>query len=234
MGALPRDRLYRVSSAGRWIVETHSATVADIHATAVPDDPQPTIRLARPTDCAIVLGSSQSDEHLDRGRARRLGLEIVRRNSGGGAVLVDPQDLLWVDVVVPAGDTLWDDDVGRAFHWLGRVWCSTLSDLGHAGLVHEGRYVRTPLSDVVCFAGLGPGEVSVFGAKAVGLSQRRTRHAARFQCAVVLSWRPQRLIEAFSTVPIEGFAGLVESAGFGVGPFHAEAEAAFLARMSMV
>jgi lipoate-protein ligase A len=44
--------------------------------------------------------------------------------------------------------------------------------------------VRTRWSPLVCFAGLGPGEVSAGGRKLVGISQRRTRAAARFQCAV--------------------------------------------------
>ncbi len=44
--------------------------------------------------------------------------------------------------------------------------------------------VRTPWSSLVCFAGLGPGEVTVDGRKLVGISQRRTRAGARFQCAV--------------------------------------------------
>jgi hypothetical protein len=49
----------------------------------------------------------------------------------------------------------------------------------------------------VCFAGLGPGEVTRNGAKVVGISQRRTRHAARFQCAVLHRW------------DVEGIAALV-------------------------
>ena len=37
---------------------------------------------------------------------------------------------------------------------------------------------------LVCFAGVGPGEVLAGGRKLVGISQRRTRAGARFQCAV--------------------------------------------------
>ena len=48
----------------------------------------------------------------------------------------------------------------------------------------------------MCFAGRGPGEVFVDGAKVVGLAQRRTRAGARFQCAVLRRWEPERLIEA--------------------------------------
>jgi hypothetical protein len=39
---------------------------------------------------------------------------------------------------------------------------------------------------------VGTGEVSVGERKLVGLSQRRTREGARFQCLVHLAWRPER------------------------------------------
>lgn len=140
---------------------------------------------------ALVLGSTQSADDVDRAAAERLGVEVVRRRSGGGAVLLDPGAFVWVDAVVPRGDELWHDDVGRAFDWLGRVWAATLADLGvpsAAVAVHDGPLVTSALSSTVCFAGLGPGEVTVDGAKAVGMSQRRTRAAIRLQSSLVLGW----------------------------------------------
>ena len=62
------------------------------------------------------------------------------------------------------------------------------------GLLGFGPMVRAPWSELVCFAGLGPGEVTVGGAKVVGMSQRRTRAAARFQCGVVHRWAPAELV----------------------------------------
>jgi lipoate-protein ligase A len=123
-------------------------------------------------------------------------IDVVRRRSGGGAVLVEPGDIVWIDVVVPRGDELWDDDVGRAFWWLGDLWARTLASLGVPDpQVHRGPLVTTPLSPLVCFAGLGPGEVTVDGRKAVGIAQRRTREGALFQCAVPLAWNRERLAE---------------------------------------
>ena len=46
----------------------------------------------------------------------------------------------------------------------------------------------------MCFAGLGPGEVTVDGRKVVGISQRRTRAAARFQCVVLERWDPDAVV----------------------------------------
>jgi lipoate-protein ligase A len=54
--------------------------------------------------------------------------------------------------------------------------------------------VRTAWSSLVCFSGLGPGEVHAGGRKVVGISQRRTRGWARFQCAAYLRWDPDALV----------------------------------------
>jgi lipoate-protein ligase A len=138
---------------------------------------------------ALVLGSTQPDAHVDHEVAARAGIPVVRRRSGGGAVLVAPGEVVWCDVVVPADDVLWRTDVGVAFEWLGEAWVRALSSLGVTDAqVHRGALVRTSWSDRVCFAGLGSGEVTREGRKVVGISQRRTRYAARFQCAALLRW----------------------------------------------
>lgn len=148
--------------------------------------------VARPT---LVLGSSQADETVDHERAAARGVDVIRRRSGGAAVLVEPGAAVWIDVTIPAGDPLWDNDVGRAFHWLGAAWSEVLVAEGLPARVHDGPLRSTPWSGRVCFAGLGPGEVTVDGRKVVGLSQRRTREAARFQCCALLRWEPERLLD---------------------------------------
>jgi lipoate-protein ligase A len=148
--------------------------------------------LCRPTVPALVLGSTQPAEAFDPALASARGLEIVRRRSGGGAVLVRPGRLLWVEVVVPVGDPLWEEDLGRSFLWLGRAWEEALRACGVARAgVYEGPLMHSRWSRTICFAGLGPGEVTVAGRKVVGLSQRRRREGAVFQCAALLTWEPE-------------------------------------------
>jgi lipoate-protein ligase A len=192
-----------------WRVERRSLSAADFHALAVPDPAERAVWVAVPTAPALVLGSTQPDTVVRPDRA----VEVVRRRSGGGAVLVVPGDVLWVDVIVPAGDDLWDDDVGRATHWLGRAWASALAELDVVAEVHTGGMVRAPWSAEVCFAGLGPGEVTVEGRKVVGISQRRTRAAARFQCAALGRWDPAALADLLVGVP----ARELEDVAAGVG-----------------
>ena len=117
-----------------------------------------------------------------------------------------PGGVTWVDVVLPADDPGWVDDVGQAALWLGRAWVAALAAVG-AGIggasLHEGPMVTSAHSELVCFAGLAPGEVTVAGRKVVGIAQRRTRSGARFQCAVLHHWDPRPLVDVLA-VPDNG------------------------------
>lgn len=169
------------------------------------------LEVSRP---AVVLGSTQAMSDIDAGRAAAGGVDVVRRRSGGGAVLVEPGGLAWVDVVVPYADPLWDDDVGRASAWLGRAWAGALADAGVFGAgVYDGPRRGTSWSGRVCFAGLGPGEVVVGGAKVVGMGQRRTRAGALFQSAALLAWEPERLLGLLDLTDDDRRRGRGEMAG---------------------
>ncbi len=148
---------------------------------------------------AVVLGSTQPTDVVDVGRAERHGVDVVRRSSGGGAVLVSPATQVWLDVWIPRADPLWDDDVISSAWWLGETWARALEGLGAPALaVHRGRVTRSDWSDLVCFAGVGPGEVTTGTAKVVGVAQRRTRHGARLHSMASLSWEPARLVALLS------------------------------------
>jgi len=170
--------------------------------------------VARPV---LVLGSSQRDEVVDRERAAARGVEVVRRRSGGSAVLVEPGAAVWIDVTIPAGDPLWDNDVGRAFHWLGAAWAEVLDGAGVDCRWYDGPMRKTPWSASVCFAGLGPGEVTVGGRKVIGLSQRRVREAVLFQCCVARRWEPERLLDLLALSDGERARGAAELAGVAAG-----------------
>lgn len=145
---------------------------------------------------AIVLGRAQHVDDATTTRAAAAGVALVRRVSGGSAVWVGPGECLWVDVVVARDAPGWNDDIGKAGCWMGDRWVDALNEVGVTGTaVHRGPMVRAPGSAAVCFAGKGPGEVFTSGgAKLVGISQRRTRAWALFQCAVPLRWDPGALI----------------------------------------
>lgn len=173
-----------------WAVIEHRGSARALHANAPVDTGwRRLVRRCVPLDPALVLGSTQRDDVVDRAAARRAGVEVVRRRTGGGAVLVRPADVTWIDVVIPSGDPLWRDDVGLSTRWLGEAWASALAELGVGGTaVQSATMCHTKLSRLICFAGMGPGEVSAGDAKVVGIAQRRSRDGAWFQCMVVHRW----------------------------------------------
>jgi len=179
-------------------VQQRSGTVAELHsidpaAMVVPG--VVAVFQMLPTDAALVLGSTQPADTIDTDAVASAGLSLVRRSSGGGAVAVVPADMLWVDVVSPVDAPGWTDDVDVAAHAVGQRFVEALVDLGvpRARLgVHRGASLHRPAGRIVCFAGLGSGEVTLDGQKLVGLSQRRGRWGARAQCLVHLRFDPDR------------------------------------------
>lgn len=198
---------WRVATVGDGFAQRAAARPAAERSIVVYD-------VTRPT---LVLGSSQKDDTVDWDRVAQQGVEVVRRRSGGSAVLVEPGAAVWVDVTIPAGDPLWDHDVGRAFYWLGAAWADVLTAGGLAAAWNDGPMRRTPWSDRVCFAGLGPGEVTVEGRKVVGLSQRRTREAVLFQCCAAVRWEPERLLDLLALDDAARARGTVDLAAVAAG-----------------
>jgi lipoate-protein ligase A len=145
---------------------------------------------------ALVLGSTQDPSVVDIEACRRAGVEVVRRRSGGGAVLLVPGEVTWLDVIVPAATPGWSDDVHGPMVWLGNGLAGAIAratgidDL----VVHDAAMRSSPWSRLICFDGLGAGEVLLGGRKLVGISQRRTRDVARLQCCWYSEYDPQRLV----------------------------------------
>ena len=120
-------------------------------------------------------------------------------------MLVRPGDHVWVDLVIGAEDPLADDDVGRATWWVGEAFLEALGPASGVGdgdvVVHRGGLSDRELARVVCFAGVGPGEITVDGRKVLGISQRRTREGTRFQCIAQRTWDPLLLMSLLSPSP---------------------------------
>ena len=201
MAPNPSDR--HLLEVEGWIVSRSWGAAGPFHARPVPEPTEASVWIRNLRSPALVLGSNQDDSLVDRAEAKRAGIEVCRRRSGGGLVVLRPHNDLWIDVIVPRASDLWDDDVGHAFEFLGEVWAAALQEsletfaVASSGVsagyrprieVHRGRPFGRSAGAILCFAGLGSGEVTVDGRKVVGLSQRRTRHCARFQSVMTWGW----------------------------------------------
>ncbi|MEE2631688.1 MAG: hypothetical protein VX752_06515, partial [Actinomycetota bacterium] len=78
--------------AGDWTLERPTGTVEELHAPVGPISRRVVLvnEVKAPT---LVLGSAQTGVEV------ALGIGVVRRRSGGGAVLLRPGGVLWVDVL---------------------------------------------------------------------------------------------------------------------------------------
>jgi lipoate-protein ligase A len=137
-----------------------------------------------------VLGSTQPESDFEPDRCASAGLDLVRRRSGGGAVLVQPGAQVWADFYLPAADPLFCTDISASFIWLGELWAAAVRATTGASTTVE---VASSSSDAggwarrLCFCGITRGEVTLSGKKAVGLCQRRDRAGAWFHTMALTS-----------------------------------------------
>jgi lipoate---protein ligase len=195
-----------VTTARGWTVEHRIGTAGSLCASW----PRGLLRRERVvafcevTAPAVVIGSTQPLDLVDTAETARGGVEIARRRAGGGAVRLDPRAQVWIDFWLPRGDPLWHDDVVRSARWVGECWAQALSSIG-AGELAIGPQGAKSYGDgcswdtdewarLICFAGVGPGEVTAHGAKVVGIAQRRDREGARFFTLAHMRWDPLSLV----------------------------------------
>ena len=177
-----------------WSLERPRGSVFERHHN-VPDLSIRSLRVHEIEKPTLVVGSSQN-ETVALGK-----IPVVRRRTGGGAVLLRPGEVFWVDVTLPRQDPLWVEDITHSTLWLGDVWRRTFLNFNLPADMHRGAMIRNRWSDRVCFAGKASGEVVVEGKKILGISQRRTRVGAWFQCAVLFEWPVHEIVDLLELIP---------------------------------
>jgi lipoate-protein ligase A len=167
---------------------------------------------------AVVVGlglRQRVSEIVDLARCEALGVDVMHRRAGGGAVLVGRDNMLCGAICVALPHPLLGDDLTGSYRWLGEHFSMRLADLGVRGArrveVEEARSDVAALKSRddglsrlllrTCYGALSPHEVAVGTAKLVGLAQIRRRHAALFQVGVLL--HDQSPLADFLTVPDE-------------------------------
>jgi lipoate-protein ligase A len=117
----------------------------------------------------LSLGYGQKDAWVDRGLCARLGVEVVRRPTGGRALLHQPDEITYAVVLPDAAGV----SVQEAFEGIAALLAQALARLGLP--VQTARTHHAPSSGAhpSCLAVAAPGEVVAGGLKLVGSAQVR-------------------------------------------------------------
>ena len=129
------------------------------------------LRLYRWAPPAVSLGFHQPAVGLDPDAARAMGVDVVRRPSGGAAVLHWNE---WTYAV--AGPLRVPGLGGRISEIYAAVGASLVAALQAIGVAAQLAGSGRP-AGMACFAALGGHEIQVGGRKLVGSALRRGRHA---------------------------------------------------------
>ena len=164
----------------RWIETGH--TDGAFHMAAdqallenVSENRLPTMRVYSWNPACISLGAHQSVEDIDLDRCRKDGLEVVKRPTGGRAVL--HCDEVTYSVVFPEGTPIFFHSLSEIYDLINRGLLRGIRQLGvPAGLEKRSLNIRNHYKSKLstsCFSAAAKFEIIVQGKKMVGSAQRR-------------------------------------------------------------
>jgi len=135
----------------------------------------PVLRLYRWRPATVTLGYAQRGPRVVNLRTcRELGLDVVRRCTGGRAVLHD--DEVTYAVVAPTGNGLFPHSVLESYRMIARALCQVYHALGIRAQLAPGRQpgVRGGAAEQsACFTAPGQYELVYEGCKLAGCAQKR-------------------------------------------------------------
>ncbi len=196
----------------------------------------PTVRFFAWSPPAVSLGYGQAlDDGIDRAACARLGLGLVRRPTGGSAILHEgPERELTYSVVARGADFAGAEDLLESYRVLGAGLAGGLARLGVAAEVVPLARRRAAAGPAFCFARAGAYEIAVGGRKLVGSAQRRQGGGFLQHGSVLLDADPARLRAVFPGIadPLAGVTSL--AAVLGRRPTFDEVAAALAAGLGEV
>jgi lipoate-protein ligase A len=131
----------------------------------------PLLRLYRWEPAAVTIGYNQDFSDFDQARIDAAGYDLVRRPTGGRAIL--HADELTYAVIGTSPGPVFGDSLHETYMRINEALVAFLADLGLAAEISAGES-REAARGLVCFRSAGRHEVSVGGKKIIGSAQRRT------------------------------------------------------------
>jgi lipoate-protein ligase A len=158
----------------------------------------PYIRLFGWNPPTVSLGFGQDlERELDVEKCRRMGVDIVRRPTGGRAVLHWGE--LTYSVVCAAATDEVGADVGEVYHAIGCCLVRGLRLAGAEAVLERAGARRRDRQEAdtskPCFSSISRWEVKCGGRKLIGSAQRRLKSAVLQHGSLLLDPRHEKLLE---------------------------------------
>jgi len=161
----------------------------------------PVLRLYRWAPATVTLGYAQRGPRVvNLPACRRLGLDVVRRYSGGRAVLHDRE--MTYAVMAPEPSAWFPGGVIASYRVIAGVLQEALARLGLKCELALGRRPGTRAEDArasACFTAPATAELVHAGCKVTGGAQKRQRGAFLQHGSVPVELDPARLFQALDT-----------------------------------
>ncbi|MGD8456230.1 MAG: biotin/lipoate A/B protein ligase family protein [Anaerolineales bacterium] len=157
---------------GAWNMAVDEAILESVGRCESP----PTLRLFAWTPPCLSLGYAQSIRVVDEDRLRTNGWDLVRRSTGGGAIL--HTDELTYSVIGPADEPFLKGDILTSYQRLSAAILLALENLDlPAESLPLFKSAQDLPPDPVCFEIPSHYEITVEGKKLVGSAQARKKNA---------------------------------------------------------
>lgn len=152
----------------------------------------PTIRLYGWIRPALSIGRSQDpSREVDLERCRKLGIPVVRRPTGGKAILHNNE--ITYCVAVPAGHPGFPGSIRGNLETIGRALLPGLKNLGvqNAVLNYGDNNGEGANISPACFASVNRFEILADGKKLVGSAAKKTRRAFLQHGSILIDFDPE-------------------------------------------
>lgn len=181
----------------------------------------PTLRLYGWRPACVSLGYPQPESDVDRDAVHEFGLDVVRRPTGGGAILHAETEVTY-SVVLPR--SLAPSDLFASYRFIGQGVRNALERLGLASEFLEGHAGREPL----CYLREEGVSVAVGGKKISGGAQKRTREAVLQHGTLLVDADVPRNARLFRQPPDRIRGSVTSLRDLGLNPSRAEVRSALL------
>lgn len=159
----------------------------------------PTVRLYGWRPAAVSLGRSQTEADVDLEAARGWGLDVVRRATGGGAILHNEAEVTYA-VVLPLDFPGLPRDITGSFAFVSE---GVVRALRHLGLPAEIETVPDNTRETLCYVRRQGTNVVVNGRKISGGAQRRDGKALLQHGTIIVDRDEARMARLFRTPEAE-------------------------------